>query len=179
MHTVEVDDAWANLYPCPSNNNEVFTCGSSGWASAVCEAQLGNYTWVNSTVTVAQLGVASSSVATLSPSPSNDTTTTKSSSTALTSSSPAECNTPLKAELGIGLGLGVPLLLAAVAMFWFYMQKRRQIQVLQQRLNEKAGGLQSGIQVRHGPPKELEGHPPKELDDGYSNWPNVHRSELS
>jgi hypothetical protein len=62
IHYCRNADQWADLYSCPSNNNEVFTCGTSGtsgWSSDVCEQQLGDYTWVSGNVTVAQLRVAS------------------------------------------------------------------------------------------------------------------------
>ncbi|KAJ5301744.1 hypothetical protein N7508_006607 [Penicillium antarcticum] len=173
----EIDGGWANLYPCPTNNNEVFTCGGSGWSSSVCDAQLGNFTWVESNVTVAQLGIptsssaVSSATATSSTSQSTDTSTSQTSSTVLTSGSPEECESPLGAELGIGLGIGAPLAIAAVTMFWLYMRTRRQMQVLQQRLNEKGGNLQSAPPVYQSPPREL--------DAEDTNWPKVYRSELS
>ncbi|KAJ5767220.1 uncharacterized protein N7511_004836 [Penicillium nucicola] len=174
----EIDHGWANLYPCPTNENEVFTCGAAGWASAVCEAQLGNYTWVDSNVTVAQLGIstssstASQSTATTatssSASASTDTSTAvSSSSTALALDSSEKCDSPLGAELGIGLGVGLPLLIACVTILWFYLRTRRQMEALQQQLNMNRGVQQSAPPVY-----------PRELDAGDENWAKV-RSELS
>lgn len=174
--TIEVTDGWANLYPCPSNDNEVFTCGTSGWASHVCEQQLGNYTWVGSNVTVAQLGVTTSSTA------SSSTTTSASSgsteTTIVTSSCTASAvgnDATMKTGLGVGLGLGIPLLLAAAGMLWFYMNTRRRIQSLQRRLNEQGA-------VHLAPRGQHARLPLQELDTGKQNWPEIqstHRSELS
>lgn len=175
FHIVEITDGWANLYPCPSNNNEVFTCGTPGWASHVCDEQLGNYTWVRSNVTVAQLAVSSSSsasaTATGTSSRSTETTTLTASCTASTEAD----NATMKTGVGVGVGLGVPLLLAAAAFIWFYLHTRRQIQSLQQKLNEQ-GTMQLG------PRGQYARLPPQELDTGKQTWPEIqsnYRSELS
>ncbi|OKP12849.1 hypothetical protein PENSUB_1581 [Penicillium subrubescens] len=172
----EITNGWANLYPCPSNNNEVFTCGTAGWASHVCDEQLGNYTWVRSNVTVAQLGVSSSlsasATATGTSSKTMETTTLTASCTA---SAEADNNATMKTGVGVGVGLGVPLLLAAAGFIWYYMHTRRQIQSLQQRLNEQ-GAMQLG------PRGQYARLPPQELDSGKQTWPEIqstHRSELS
>ncbi|KAL4894701.1 hypothetical protein BDV59DRAFT_174833 [Aspergillus ambiguus] len=172
----EIADQWANLYPCPSNNNEVFTCGTSGWSSAVCEAQLGNYTWVSGNVTVAQLGVASSSTTSSSATTSSATSfqPTESSTSTSTASCSASSAT-MKTGLGVGLGLGVPLLLALAGFVWLYVHTQRKIQSLQQKLIEQRA-------VYQGPLGDYAVPPPQELGSGKQSLPQMqsnYRSELA
>ncbi|KAL3448213.1 hypothetical protein BJX65DRAFT_68937 [Aspergillus insuetus] len=140
----EIADQWAHPYPCPISNNEVFTRGTSGWSSNVCEQDLGNYTWVSGNVMVAQLGVSSSST-TSSSAPSTSATSSEDSSapsplptessmptsTASCAALSAGNDTTMKTELGVGLGLGVPLLLALACLAWFYLHTQQKIQSLQ------------------------------------------------
>ncbi|PLB48533.1 hypothetical protein P170DRAFT_387047 [Aspergillus steynii IBT 23096] len=51
----EIPDGWANLYACPNNTNQVFTCGRPGWAADVCKVNLGKYVWVEAQVSVARV----------------------------------------------------------------------------------------------------------------------------
>ncbi|KAI9370241.1 hypothetical protein BJX61DRAFT_516147 [Aspergillus egyptiacus] len=167
----EVADAWANLYPCPSNDNQVFTCGTSGWASHVCEQQLGSYTWVSGNVTVAQVGgdpssTVSSPSTTATPPPSSQATeNSNSTSPASCTASPAGNNATLQTGLGAGLGLGIPLLLALAGLLWFYLHTRRHIQSLQQQLSEQRA-VYPGTQGHSYPP-------PQELDAGKQNMSGV------
>ena len=81
----------------------------------------------------------------------------------------------MKTGLGVGVGLGVPLLLALAGLFWFYMHTRRQIQALQQRLNEQPA-------THPGPQGHYARAPLQELDAGKENMPEIqsnYRSELS
>lgn len=176
QYDIEITDGWANLYPCPSNNNEVFTCGTGGWADHVCEQQLGNYTWVNSNVTVAQLGFTSSSTATSSATTSASSGSTETTTfTSRCTASAAGNDATMKSGLGVGLGLGIPLLLEAAGMLWFYIHTLRQIQSLQQKLNEQGA-------VPLAPRGQYARLPPQELDTGKQNWPEIqsnYRSELS
>ncbi|GIC86256.1 uncharacterized protein Aud_002624 [Aspergillus udagawae] len=136
----EVDYQWANLYACPNNTNQVFTCGTSGWASSVCDAKLGLYTWVDGNVSLAQNGISttfsssssSSAVGTLaSPSQSTTTTTTPFSSGDSVASATATGNSQqdknvLTLGLGLGIALGVPLLAISAAFLWLWFRTRRQ-----------------------------------------------------
>lgn len=81
----------------------------------------------------------------------------------------------MKTGLGVGLGLGIPLLLAAAGMLWFYVHTRRQIQSLQQKLDEQGA-------VPLAPRGQYARLPPQELDTGKQHWPEIqsnYRSELS
>ncbi|GIJ86862.1 hypothetical protein Asppvi_005760 [Aspergillus pseudoviridinutans] len=126
--SLEVDYQWANLYACPNNTNQAFTCGTSGWASSVCDAKLGLYTWVDEIVSLAQNGISTSSssssssaVATLSsPSQSTTTTTTPFSSANSAASANATGNLQpdknvLTLRLGLGIAFGVPLVAISAA----------------------------------------------------------------
>jgi hypothetical protein len=77
----------------------------------------------------------------------------------------------MKTGLGLGVGLGVPLLLALAGLLWFYVHTRRQIQSLQQKLNEQAA-LHPGLRANYAPP-------PQELDTGKENWPEIQSNDRS
>ncbi|KAJ5094236.1 hypothetical protein N7456_010097 [Penicillium angulare] len=156
----EITDSWANLYPCPSNNNEVFTCGTSGWSSGVCEAQLGNYTWVSANVTEAQVGVTISSSNSTSSNSSVTTTTSFVTVTSTHSGSGSSSNGSVALGAGLGAGLGVPLVIASAGLVWLYWRMRRQIQSLQQRLGAAETMRSVELPSRNFQAQELEAKPP-------------------
>ena len=125
----EVDYQWANLYACPKNHNQVFTCGTSSWSEKVCRENLGNYTWVEGHTLVAQLSSDSTSAIQVA-----GNTTQPSSSTS--TCSPSE-KSSLALGAGLGFGLGLPWVLLSVAFVWFYARAQRKIRGLRPELQEE------------------------------------------
>lgn len=157
--SLEVANQWANLYPCPNNTNQVFTCGTSGWVSSVCNANLGQYTWQDGNVTVPQIAsslspsasssasmtVSATSEYSIAPtnSPSSAVAATALGATSATQSS----NSQIALGAGLGVGLDVPLLISAAVLSLFYVRTQRQIQAMK----ERTAGLRLADQVfMHG-----------------------------
>ncbi|KAL2815649.1 hypothetical protein BDW59DRAFT_166716 [Aspergillus cavernicola] len=91
----EVSNQWANLYACPNSSNQVFTCGTGGWADSVCSRNLGMYTWTSGHVALARNGMptttsssSSASTAITTSVSSTSTSTSESSETTATTSAP-------------------------------------------------------------------------------------------
>ena len=131
----EVQDSHANLYPCPNNTNEVFTCGSSGWASEVCEKDLDQIPWPQGGYVSYAMVNETGSAAKQSSSSARPTVTETVTETAAAGAS--KNNQTVALGAGLGVGLGVPLLLVSAALIGFWARARRQIQGLQESLQQK------------------------------------------
>lgn len=132
---VEVQDSHANLYPCPDNTNEVFTCGSSGWASEVCEKNLDQISWPQGGYVSYAMVNETGSAARQSSNPSRPTVTETVTATETAASS--QNNQSVALGAGLGVGLGVPLLLVSGALVGFWVRARRQIQKMQESLHQQ------------------------------------------
>ena len=132
---VEVQDSHANLYPCPNNTNEVFTCGSSGWASEVCEKDLEQIPWPQGGYVSYAMVNETGSAAKQSSNPSRPTVTET--VTATETAAASKDNQSVALGAGLGVGLGVPLLLVSAALVGFWVRARRQIQRMQESLQQQ------------------------------------------
>ncbi|KAE8151523.1 hypothetical protein BDV25DRAFT_91385 [Aspergillus avenaceus] len=126
----EIDNGWANLYPCPNNTNQVFTCGAPGWASSVCEADLGTVTWPSGDVSYAKV----SNSTTTSSTASSTSTTTGATGTPSVRESPTDAAESNKSSdnsvalgAGLGVGLGVPLVLMSLFLFILWRRSKKQV----------------------------------------------------
>ncbi|KAF7168674.1 hypothetical protein CNMCM5623_001614 [Aspergillus felis] len=150
-----IPDHWANLYSCPNSSTNVFTCGYAGWATDVCNANLGQWKWVSGDVEVAKNGNGSLS-ASASASMVQDIVTTTSSvsgsptgtprgtitgdiittigSATATASTGTGTSTPKDSSdtsisattLGAGLGVGLGVpLLVVSGLLVFFIRMRR------------------------------------------------------
>lgn len=134
----EIPDQWANLYSCPNSTTNLFTCGTAGWATSVCEGNVGHYSWQSGNVSVAQVMASSSSLLSSSTITASGTSTTESTSTTSrsTSNSSPTSSLPITAQesssspsavalgTGLGAGLGVPLLIT-VCLVYFWIRSRQ------------------------------------------------------
>ncbi|GAD98262.1 hypothetical protein NFIA_058090 [Paecilomyces variotii No. 5] len=146
-----VPDGWANLYACPDNENQVFTCAGPGWASVTCndnKSDSGLFSWPSGYVAVAQNALSSSSSSSsisssATKTPTAGTTSPPASITGSSNSSavasPSSLTTGAKIGLGVGLGVGIPLLILCGFLFFLLRRERRerqQIQEMQMRQNQ-------------------------------------------
>lgn len=156
----EVPDGWANLYACPNNTNQVFTCGSSGWASKNCDEHLGTYHWVHANVSVAQLG---QSVSTTASSATTITETVTAAGTSRVETVTSESSNTVGLGAGLGVGLGVPLLLVSAGLLWFFLRTRRQMAGMQVAAVQSAPVGYAGWQGQEKP-TEVEGTTPSRTE---------------
>ncbi|KAI9930625.1 hypothetical protein ASPWEDRAFT_67954 [Aspergillus wentii DTO 134E9] len=136
----EVPGGWANLYPCPNNTNQVFTCGEPGWASEVCEKNIGTYSWVSGYVSYAYLPTSTATTGTAATSTSSPTSVDAVQTTPVDATScpdTSSSNSSVAIGAGLGVGLGVPLLLSLAGMLWTCARMKRQMRAFNQERMEQ------------------------------------------
>ncbi|RAL01273.1 uncharacterized protein BO80DRAFT_424838 [Aspergillus ibericus CBS 121593] len=142
----EIPDQWANLFSCPNSTTNVFTCGTAGWATDVCDQNVGTWQWDSGNVTIGQNGLTSLSTTTTTTTTTNSSSTTTNTTTGVsvssgsnnlttssgiptetTSSSSSSKISALALGAGLGAGLGVPLLILSAFMVYFCVRVRRRL----------------------------------------------------
>ncbi|PWY68430.1 hypothetical protein BO70DRAFT_382782 [Aspergillus heteromorphus CBS 117.55] len=137
----EIPDQWANLFSCPNSSTNVFTCGYAGWATDVCDTNLGTWLWDSGNVTVGQNGMAGLSTTTTTITTNcsaNGSTTTETvmgyttggnNLTAFQSESARSSKgiSPVALGTALGAGLGVPLLVVSAFLVYFCVRMRRRL----------------------------------------------------
>ncbi|KAA8650906.1 uncharacterized protein ATNIH1004_003596 [Aspergillus tanneri] len=166
----EVPDLWANMYACPNNTNQVFTCGRpGGWVREVCNDQMATYTWdPKPTYSIAYVELPStsanaSSSATTTPVPTSTSriSSTRAGNTTPTSERRGSSGNAVALGAGLGVGLGVPLLLVSLGflLLWSRTRKRAQAQAMTQNPL-----IAPGKTVYNAPAREMDGSErPREL----------------
>lgn len=149
----EVDTQWANIWPCSNNTNEVFTCGNPGWASTVCSANLANFTWASSYITVPRLNLSTPQIETAG---TNKTVM-------------RENRIPL--GVGLGIGLGLPLICASVIFAFSYVRAQKKIRNLEKMLRDeqsKSAASCNVLDLNIYQPGGVSQNRPRELSSGDS-----------
>ncbi|PYI11516.1 hypothetical protein BO78DRAFT_425990 [Aspergillus sclerotiicarbonarius CBS 121057] len=135
----EIPDQWANLFSCPNSTTNVFTCGYAGWATDVCDQNIGTWQWDSGNVTIGQNGLTS--LSTTNSSTTTNTTTSVSSASGssnltissgittgtMSSSSSSSKISAVALGAGLGAGLGVPLLILSAFLVYFCVRVRRRL----------------------------------------------------
>ncbi|KAF9885873.1 Serine/threonine-protein kinase [Aspergillus nanangensis] len=135
---IQIPFQWANLYSCPNSSTNVITCGTAGWATDVCNDNVGEWKWESANVSVAQVAV-SSETSSVSQFPTS-TISTNSASTTL--------------GAGLGAGLGVPLLVVSGYLIYFCVRMRRQVHTMEQQgkcLSEQSSYVHGPVEIATQP----------------------------